>query len=67
MQENCVKNVYQQILNDDILKSAKSLGQLSALNGGPGDPKISTFYLDRINDIFKDSLLHEKEVYIQKQ
>jgi hypothetical protein len=64
MQENCVKNVYQQILNDDILKSAKSLGQLSSMNGGTSDQKISTFYLDRINDILRDSLLHEKEIFI---
>lgn len=51
-------------MSDDILKSAKSLGQLNQMVGG--SQKISGFYLDRINDLLRDSLLSEKEHYIGK-
>ena len=57
MQEKCIKDVFQKVWKDEIAKGLR-VGQ--GASGVAGES-----YLKRVAEVMRDSLLNEKEAYIQ--
>lgn len=69
MQEKLLNEVFKRFSNDDLMSSVKELKKLAEIgvqNGSQNRVELKSMYLDRIADILKETVVWEKEVYIQK-
>ena len=69
MQEKLLNEVFRRFSSDDIMSSVKELKKLAEIgvqNGSSNRVELKGMYLDRIADILKETVIWEKELYIQK-